>query len=151
MKNHFFHSGKALGECISGYFKYIEGDYHTEQVTAKTKTGEETRDEKVWDREPEPPTLSGLAYYLGLNSREAFVDYELNGKYGTVLKRARLRIEAEYEKKLHYQSAAGAIFALKAMGWNERSDILPISGSSIRIEVIDAKLNPAASEKEVAL
>lgn len=147
MKQHFFHSKRALTESIGDYFKYIDGDYHLEEVPAKTKDAPVTY-QKVWDRDAEPPTLSGLAYYLGFNSRNEFAEYEQSGRYGEVLSRARLRVEAEYEKKLHYQSATGAIFALKAMGWNEKTDVFPLLTDSIRIEIINAELQPAGSEKE---
>src|SRR5437879_3824237 len=95
---------------INTYFNFIEGEYHLE-----TKPGKETKDQpapaqKVWDRDPEPATFAGLALSLGFNSIRAFEDYIENGDFAEVLKWAHLRIEASYEKKLHAQSATGAIF-----------------------------------------
>jgi hypothetical protein len=104
-----------LASRVDAYFKYIEGEYHEEQKPGKT-AGSPTETVKVYDREPEPPTIAGLTFFLGFNSRREYDDYEENGLYAKILKRARLRIEAEYEKKLHYQSSAGAMFALKTMG-----------------------------------
>jgi len=108
----------------------------------------------VWDREPEPATFAGLTLYLGFNSRQEFDDYEQNGAYAHLLKRAKLRIEASYERKLHNQSSTGAIFALKSMGWNERTDTISTAEllpKTIQIEIIETGPAPAATEKEVVL
>ncbi|MCJ8208674.1 DNA-packaging protein [Mucilaginibacter sp. RS28] len=150
MDKHFFHSKKSLQECVTSYFNYIAGEYHLEQLPVKGKEGLLT-EQRVWDRDPEPPTLSGLAYWLGLNSRGAYIQYEQEGKYSEILKRARLRIEAEYEKKLHQQSATGAIFALKAMGWNEKTDLPSFLAGNVKIEIVDTQFAPASSEKEVII
>ncbi|SHM51292.1 terminase small subunit [Mucilaginibacter sp. OK098] len=138
---------------IDAYFNFIEGEYHLE-----TKPGKETKEQpaptqKVWDRDPEPATLAGLALSLGFNSLMAFDDYMENGEFAEVLKWAHLRIEASYEKKLHAQSAAGAIFALKNMGWNERKEIKPAEEQShvLAVQVFESGPTPAESEKEVIL
>ena len=110
------------------------------------------RDQKVWDREPQPPTLSGLAFHLGFDSLHAFEAYEKNGRYAAVLQRARLKIESEYEKMLHQQPATGAIFALKSLGWLEKqTNDTPISDLTIKIEIVDTGPTPATREQEVAL
>jgi hypothetical protein len=149
IKRRVFHSRSALEECINCYFKYIEGHY--ELAPSPSKTEIEPVAPKVWLREPEPPTISGLAYYLGFESRQAFDQYETSGRFGPELKRGRLRIETEYEKKLHQSSSTGAMFALKAMGWNEKADTLPMLNGSITIQIIDTGILPAASEQEVEL
>ena len=99
-------------------------------------------------------TLSGLAYFLGFESRGAFADYEENGKFPGLLKRARLYIEAAYERKLHQQSPTGAVFALKNMGWNEKADDKAGNAckfKTLKIEVVETGFVPASSEKEVAV
>ncbi len=141
---------------VADYFRFITGEYHLEDIPIKTpvKGAPETQEQKVWDRPPEPPTLSGLAHFLGFESRPAFEAYENGERYGWLLKRARLQIEAEYEKKLHYQSSTGAIFALKSFGWNEKED-KPGSEEEIirtlRIEILESGPAPAGSEREVQL
>jgi len=62
-------------------------------------------------------TITGLAYHLGFESRQSFYDYESNEKFSYTVKRARLAIEGVYEQRLHGNSNAGAIFALKNFGW----------------------------------
>lgn len=147
-KKRFFHSDKTLQECINAYFEYIKGSYRTELIPSK-KNPEELIENIVWNREAEPATLSGLAFFLGFESRQKFDKYEQEGKFAKTLKRGRLRIEAEYEKKLHYTSSTGAIFALKSLGWNERETMLPILNGNLKIEIIDNGIPLASSETEI--
>jgi hypothetical protein len=143
-----------LGLQIEAYFSYIEGEYHLENKTAKASAEDAASAKKVWDREPEPGTFTGLAGWLGFNSRDEFFDYEQNGAFAPALKRGRLRIEAGYEKKLHHQSPAGAIFALKSMGWNEKAETKDNSQSvptTMIIAVVESGPEPAGAEAQVIL
>ena len=148
----FTNAGK-LAARINAYFNFIEGEYHLED-----KPGKETKDQpvptiKVWDREPEPATFAGLALFLKFNSLQAFDDYIENGKFAAALKQGRLRVEASYERKLHNQSAAGAIFALKRMGWNDRDDKQQghQTPTTMKMQIFESGPEPAESEKEVIL
>ena len=141
-----FKTAKILAEKIDAYFRYIEGEYHLEEKSS----GEQ----KIWDREPEPPILTGLILFLGFNSRKQFEDYEQNGQFADTVKRGRLRVEALYERKLHQQAPTGAIFALKSMGWTERSDDKLANTNtfkSITIEILETGPALAQCEQEVAL
>ncbi|CAN5220231.1 hypothetical protein BH09BAC6_BH09BAC6_32180 [soil metagenome] len=147
-----FSSSAALQHLIDQYFQYLAGEYHLEEKAGKN-TEAPVAQQKVWDRQPEPPTLTGLVYHLGFNSRQAFDNYEAKGKYAGILKRGHLRIEMEYEKKLHNQSAAGAIFALKSLGWKERGES-PAENEltkSLTMKIVETGPRPAGSEKEVIL
>lgn len=66
------------------------------------------------------PTMTGLALYLGFNSRQSMLDYEKNPEFSCTIKNARLRIEHEYEKQLYMDKCTGAIFALKNFGWRDK-------------------------------
>jgi hypothetical protein len=139
---------------IKKYFRFIQGVHHTEVLPAKgAKDKFETTAQKVWDREAEPATISGLALFLGFNSRQEFDTYERNGEFACEIKRGRLMIEAEYEKKLHYQSPTGAIFVLKSLGWTERPDGSQLDEipKIIQMEIVDSGPQMASSEKEVSL
>jgi hypothetical protein len=68
-------------------------------------------------------TISGLAYYLGFESRQSFYDYEDKVEFTYIIKRARLRIEVNYEQNLQFNNAAGSIFALKNMEWSDKHEI----------------------------
>ena len=69
------------------------------------------------------PTITGLAYYLGFESRQSFYDYETRGEFSYVIKRLRLKVESGYEEALSGNNCAGSIFALKNMGWKDKTEI----------------------------
>jgi len=71
----------------------------------------------------EIPTITGLCYYIGFESRQSFYDYQDMPMFSYTIKRARLFIECEYEEQLQYGNTTGAIFALKNMGWRDKQDI----------------------------
>ena len=119
-------TARELGRRIDDYFIYIKGEG---QPQAKRPVGRPPKYPPAGPvpgkasaktpppaRPPEPPTITGLALFIGFNSRQEFEDHEKKPRFAPALKRARLKIEAEYEKKLPLTSAAGAIFALKSLG-----------------------------------
>jgi len=69
------------------------------------------------------PTITGLAYYLGFESRQSFYDYEAKEQFSYTIKRARLLIEANYEQALFSKNPTGPIFALKNFGWRDKQEI----------------------------
>jgi len=69
------------------------------------------------------PTITGLAIYLGFESRQSFYDYQEKEQFTYTIKRARLFIENDYEEQLQYGTVTGAIFALKNMGWIDKQEI----------------------------
>lgn len=141
-----------LQRLVDAYFTHIEGDHHIEYKPPKNAKDDPVLEEVIiYDRKPEPPTLTGLALYLGFNSRQEFENYERKPRFGIPLKRARLRIEAEYEKKLHLTSAAGAIFALRSLGWNEDREPLNPALKTLEIKILDNGPSLAQTEKEVTL
>ena len=67
-------------------------------------------------------TVTGLALYLGFESRQSFYDYEKNNEFSYIIKKARLEVESAYEERLSGNSPTGAIFALKNMGWKDKTE-----------------------------
>jgi len=65
-------------------------------------------------------TITGLAYFLGFESRQSIYDYEKEGEFSYLIKKARLRVEQYYEENLFSNNVSGSIFALKNMGWSDR-------------------------------
>ena len=146
-----FSSLNYLSKRIDAYFAYIEGELGSDNNLDEKKTNQA---KKIWSREPEPATITGLALFLGFTSRTAFEDYEENGKYADTLKRGRLRIEAMYERRLHQQSSPGIIFALKSMGWNEKTENKTTDDrthQTLKIEIMGTGPILAANENEVVL
>lgn len=69
----------------------------------------------------ERPTISGMALYVGFESRKSF-DNQANRspEFLHIVKRAKLVVEQQYEQLLTTVSVTGAIFALKQMGWSDK-------------------------------
>jgi len=72
--------------------------------------------------ESNDPTITGLAYAIGFESRQSFYDYELKEEFAYTIKRARLFVETYYEKALKANNCAGSIFALKNFGWRDKNE-----------------------------
>ena len=66
-------------------------------------------------------TITVHCYFLGFESRQSFYDYEKYEEFSYTIKRARLFIEQEYEEHLQVGNTTGAIFALKNMGWIDKT------------------------------
>lgn len=143
---------KPYGKRIADYFEFIKGQYHLEDVPDKKDPAVTTK-QKVYDREPEPPTLTGMALFLGFTSLEEYEAYEQKGHFKAQLRMGRLMIAAEYEKRLHYKPSTGAIFALKTLGWNERHEQSATIDQPKNITIAITTTGPkiAENEKEVNL
>ncbi|MFD0749668.1 hypothetical protein ACFQZS_05915 [Mucilaginibacter calamicampi] len=148
-----FKNRAELCVLVDGYFKYIEGEYRIENKPAK-KDGEQPTTQKITIREAEPATIASLVFHLGFNSREEFDAMEKKGLYAAILKRARLRVEAAYEKRLLQPSPSGAMFALKNMGWSEKADAektTPNIATSLTIKLVETGQTPVSNERDVIL
>lgn len=80
------------------------------------------------------PTISGLAYYLGFESRQSFYDYEQKEAFTYTIRKIRLFMESVYEERLHGNSPTGAIFWLKNAGWKDKTEVE--QSGSIKVETI---------------
>ncbi len=69
-----------------------------------------------------PVTITGLCLFLGFDSRQSFYDYEKNDKFSYIIKKARMKVENAYEKNLSGGQPTGSIFALKNMGWKDKTE-----------------------------
>lgn len=68
----------------------------------------------------EKATVTGLTLYLGFCSRSSLDAYEDKGEeFKYIIKRAKLGVENSYE----LSGQTFDIFALKNMGWKDRSDV----------------------------
>lgn len=68
------------------------------------------------------PTWTGLALALGFTSRLALDNQEVREGFSEIVSRARLVVENAYEERLAGPAAAGAIFALKNIGWSDKQE-----------------------------
>lgn len=72
---------------------------------------------------PTPPTITGLALFLGFCDKKSLYDYRKKEEFGYLIKRALMVVENHYEMTLNYKSPTGAIFALKNMDWHDKSEV----------------------------
>ena len=115
-----FKSELDLRNKIEEYFFFIEGEY--EEVEYVNMMGEPDK-KRVYSKPAQSPSLTGLALYLGFESRQSVYDYEKRSEYSYTIKRARLMVEAAYEQALLSKYSTGAIFALKNFGWSDKMEI----------------------------
>ncbi len=79
----------------------------------------------------EDVTITGIALFLGFESRQSLYDYEKKSDYSYIIKRARMFVENTYEKGLKTQYSSGSIFALKNMGWTDKQEIVTMEADAL--------------------
>jgi hypothetical protein len=101
----------------------------------------------------EPPTKSGLALYLGFESRQSLWNYEKKKGFSYIIKRAKLALSQHHEKGLDKEKCTGHIFWLKCNGakepvneWNDKAEDLPANEDRTIKLVLDWGNNDAKSE-----
>lgn len=69
-----------------------------------------------------PPTVAGLALWLGFEDRRSMYDYKDRPEFSHTIKKAILRIEENAENALiSGKASTGAIFWLKNHGWTDKT------------------------------
>lgn len=120
-----------LEEKTLEYFDWCKGEFIIEhKVTSKT-TGKgkaqvittESTPVQIWVRYPEKPSITGLALYLGFESRQSLYDYLEKPEFSYYIKKALLHVENTYEKGLWDGKVVGPVFALKNMGWTDKQEV----------------------------
>lgn len=71
----------------------------------------------------EKPTITGATLYLGFCDKTTLYDYRDREGFSHSVKRLLLFVENGYETSLQGNSVAGAIFALKNMGWKDKAEM----------------------------
>ena len=150
-----FSTPAQLEALVEAYFVFIGGEYHLADTAGAGDNDEDIISRKIWDRDPEPATFSGLAYFLGFRSCEEFKENLQKGNFSFELNRANLRIVMAYEKKLHNnQTSAGAIYALRSKGRNEKATDTVMVGESVgmlNVNIIESGPKPAGNEHDILL
>lgn len=92
----------------------------------------------VNDIEDVVPTISGLAYTLGM-STEAFRNYEQKDNFLATVKKAKQRVEMSLEQRLAGNAVTGSIFSLKNnFGWKDKTETEHSGSFSISMPTKDA-------------
>ncbi|MGL5235232.1 MAG: terminase small subunit [Empedobacter falsenii] len=147
---------EILENKVLEYFEWIQGEFeiHTKTITKTTGKGDsattttEVEPVKIWIRDPEQPSITGLAIFLGFESRQSLYDYIKKDPFSYSIKKALLKVENNYEKGLWLEKPTGVIFGLKNMGWVDRSEIKQDVKIDDQREVIDySKLDTETLKK----
>lgn len=97
-------------------------------------------------------TVTGLALHLGFESRQSLYDYQQREEFSYIIARAKLRVEHSYELRLMGSNVRGSIFALKQMGWSDKSELdLKSSDGSMSPQTLDdfySEVNGESSDSD---
>ena len=87
------------------------------------------------------PTVSGLAYVLGMTT-EAFRNYEQKDEFLATVKKAKQRVEMSLEQRLAGNAVTGSIFNLKNnFGWKDKTEQdINLGLTDLTDEQLDARL-----------
>jgi hypothetical protein len=92
---------------------------------AHYETPEELREKCIafferCEEKKEKATVTGLCLFLGFASRSSLDDYDKRGdEFSYIIKRAKLAVENSYEMS----GGTFDIFALKNMGWKDKTEM----------------------------
>ena len=85
------------------------------------------------------PTISGLAYTLGM-STEALRNYEGKDEFLATVKKAKQLVEAALEGRLYAGAPVGAIFNLKNnFGWKDKQEMEHSGGFNVSMPKEDSE------------
>lgn len=73
--------------------------------------------------EKKKPTVTGATIHLGFCDKTTLYDYRDREEFSHSIKRLLLFVENGYEESLHTTTVTGSIFALKNMGWKDRTEV----------------------------
>jgi len=114
-------TAEELKDGVNSYYNSI----------IKTKITEEGEEVKYFYR----PTITGLALHLGYATRQSIYDNQnSDAEFSYILKKATTFIEQYHEESLDSKNVAGHVFALKNMGWSDKTEI---ETKEVKEEVID--------------
>jgi len=69
------------------------------------------------------PTVTGLALHLGFADKTTLYEYRDRPEFSYSIKKGLTMIERYHEEGLSENSVAGRIFALKNMGWRDKTEV----------------------------
>lgn len=127
-----YRSVKQLEEAIEAYFESCRGEIVCDSAgNPILYKGRPVRDGA------HPPTVTGLAYALGLKSRQALLNYQGRKMFHDTITRAKMRIETYTEERLFDQGGVnGAKFSLtnNFKGWSEGGEK---TGDGDGVQILD--------------
>ena len=85
--------------------------------------------------------VTGLVLYLGFQDKKSLRDYREKPEFSPLIKKMLTLVEKHYEDRLDENNPAGAIFALKNMGWDDKVETVMSGG------LYDVKVDLSEYEK----
>lgn len=132
-----YKSNKVLQKKINEYFDNICGIHFFLDDNGKPYLDKKGN---PIIKENKPPTVTGLALYLGFLSRFSIYDYARKGKFSHTIKNALLYCESFAEEQLYVNpKPVGAIFALKNRGWKDRQELKHTAKIQSDISITDLR------------
>lgn len=110
-----YNSVEELQSIIDEYFQHCDN---------RIKEVHKPDGETYGYSNPEPYTMSGLAYALGL-SRQGLIEYKAKDGFSDAIKDARNRVEVDVERRMNDKDTftPGLIFNAKNnFGWKDKSE-----------------------------
>lgn len=124
----FFENPDDLENKVIEYFEWIQGEYEEREGIRTITSGKGENQSTITEtytywftiRPKETPSITGLAIFLGFESRQSMYDYLKKPDFSYSIKKALLKVENSYESGLWLEKPTGVIFALKNMGWTDK-------------------------------
>lgn len=137
-----FKTKEEIQEKIDNYFKECDGIPFYDEDGRPLQTA---KGNIIYEKEPKPPTVTGLALALGFLSRQSLLEYQGKKEFSDTITRAKLYIEEYTERRLFDRDGVhGAKFSLinNFKGWSEKpekEDEESISSNMVALAEIIAK------------
>lgn len=77
---------------------------------------------ETWEEDTKRCTITRLAVHLD-TSRKTLVEYEWKDEFSNTVKKAKDKVEQYYEDRLIDRGNWGDIFAMKNLGWTDRTEV----------------------------
>ncbi|MCP4393144.1 MAG: hypothetical protein GY804_02590 [Alphaproteobacteria bacterium] len=130
---HSYETEEKLSNKIDEYFKQCEPQLILTDNEDGTKTAATDRHGNPVFNE-NPPTVAGIAHFLGYASRQSLYDLKNCDKFSYIIKKALLFIESYHEKKLSMGQCVGSIFWLKNHNWRDKQELEHSGGVTTTID-----------------
>lgn len=92
--------------------------------------------------------ITGLALFLWFTSRQALINYQEKEEFVDTIKRAKMRVELAYEKRLIARGNGWDVFALKNFDWTDKQEL---DTRNLNIETTPKELAEMSDEELQAL
>jgi len=133
-----FESVEEVQKKIDEYFEDCEGVLFTDEdgIPMRTEKGV-----LIYKKPPHPPTVTGLALWIGFNSRQSMLNYQDRDIFFDTITRAKAKCEEYAERRLYdHDGANGAKFSLSNnfRGWSDKQEITASVSLEKYLQDVDA-------------